>query len=288
MTKQLKKIGKRLITFFNLTTARNLNDKRIFVPVINGIKVGVSGEKWMSGILKEIFQFDSGCFYDIGVNLGQTLIKVRTLDTNRKYVGFEPNPSCLFYLQRLISANQWNQVMIVPVGLSNTNGLVELSGSSDTDPGSTIIRWVMSTAGGVTKLVPVFQYENLTSCLPIDRVAIIKIDVEGAELEVVKTLSPLIERDRPIIIMEILPTGSERNQRNIRTKELMSILKDMKYNSFRIMKTSSDSYAGVTQVNDIGEYSDPLLKDHIFVPVELVEAIMRTLTIASTQTEPTL
>ena len=31
-------------------------------------------------------------------------------------------------------------VVMVPVGLSNMDGLVELCGSSDTDPGSTIMK----------------------------------------------------------------------------------------------------------------------------------------------------
>ncbi|MCI0400574.1 MAG: FkbM family methyltransferase [Gammaproteobacteria bacterium] len=285
MQKQLKHLGKRLSTIVNLSTTRTLNNKKIYVPIINGVKVGVSGEKWMSELLGELFQFADGVFYDVGANLGQTLAKVSTLDASRQYVGFEPNPSCLFYLQRLISSNLWNQAMIVPVGLSNMDGIVELSGSSDTDGGSTIIKDLRSIPQGrMTKFVPVFRYEAICGCLPKDKAAIIKIDVEGAELEVIETMSPLIDRDQPIIIMEILPTRSEDEHRAIRNEKLLSALRSLKYMPYRICKTSNDTYAGITRIDNIGGFTDPTLKDHIFVPLERTEALECVLTIASTRT----
>ena len=124
MREQLKKLGASLLTKINFKTTRVLNGNRISIPIINGKKVSVSGEKWMSGILRELFQFTDGTFYDVGINLGQTLIKVKTLDPRRNYVGFEPSPSCIFYLRRLINSNHWDQILIVPVGLWNVNGLV--------------------------------------------------------------------------------------------------------------------------------------------------------------------
>jgi FkbM family methyltransferase len=272
--RKLKHLGNGIATLVNLRTLRVLNDRRIYVPIINGIKVGVSGEKWMSGILRELFQFAEGAFYDIGANLGQTLIKVRTLDQDRKYVGFEPNPSCLFYLQRLIRSNLWTQVVMVPVGLSNMDGLVELCGSSDTDPGSTIMKDLRTMLPeGVTRLVPVFRYETICNCLPRDRVAIVKIDVEGAELEVIETLSPLIDRDQPVIVIEVLPTRNGDKQRAMRNEKLLSTLRSMKYVSYRICKARNDTYAGIARIDNIGGYTDPVLKDHILVPSERAGAL---------------
>jgi len=286
--KKLKKLGKKIAAIaaiVNVTIKRKLNAQQIYVPVVNGVKVGVSGEKWMSGVLRELFQFDKGMFYDVGINLGQTLTKVKTLDPSRKYVGFEPNPSCLFYLQRLIAANLWGGVLIVPVGLSNIDGLAELIVSNDTDSGATIIKNLRSISDKSTKLVPVFRYESIQDRLPKNNVSVIKIDVEGAEIEVVETLLPIILRDRPVIIIEILPIGKEAaSLRSARNKQLVNMLDAAKYAFYRIAKTPDDKYAGVYRT-DLLAYADPVLKDHIAMPIEKITLLEKVLTIASRGTQ---
>ena len=59
-------------------------------------------EPWMNSVLKDVFKVCEGTFLDIGVNLGQTLLHVKTLEPARKYIGFEPNPTCCFYANSLI------------------------------------------------------------------------------------------------------------------------------------------------------------------------------------------
>lgn len=284
MKKLLKNIGKTITEKINVDTKRILNNRKITVPVINGVKVGVSSEKWMSGVLKELFDFSpSGVFYDVGVNLGQTLIKVMTLNDRMRYVGFEPNPSCLFYLQRIISKNNWSNTMIVPVGLSDSDCLLQLFGSYDTDPGSTTIRELRPGATYISKLVPVFRFESIKQNISHDNVAVVKIDVEGAELEVIHSISLLIEKDRPVIILEVLPNKGIA-LRESRNKEMAYKLKQLKYSFYRIIKTSHDTYAGVSRIDDIGSFSDPVLKDHLVVPDEKVKDFEKMLTIVATRT----
>ena len=264
----------------NFIIKRKLNNKNIFIPFINGVKVGVSGEKWMSGVLKEIFRYDSdGAFYDVGINLGQTMIKVMTLNENIRYVGFEPNPSCLFYLQHLISANKWHRNIIVPVGLSDSDQLVLLYGSSDTDPESTIIEELRPSGDSVHKIVPVFRYESIMSDVFNNKVSVIKIDVEGSELEVIKSLCSLINKDRPVIIMEVLPRHHDDPSKSMRNKKMIGLITDMQYSFYRIIKTSQDTYAGVSAVDNVGDYSDPVMKDHIVIPNEHAAKIKNFMTI---------
>lgn len=285
MRKLLKSIGKTIAEKINVDTKRILNNRKITIPVINGVKVGVSGEKWMSGVLKEIFEYSSsGVFYDVGVNLGQTLIKVMTINDSMSYIGFEPNPSCLFYLQRLISKNNWSNTTIVPVGLSDSDHLLQLFGSNDTDSESTIIRELTPTAKYTSKLVPVFRFESIKQDISNEKVAVVKIDVEGAELEVINSLSLLIGKDRPVIILEILPNKDGSALKASRDEKMADALEELKYSFYRIIKTPRDTYAGVSRVNDIGGYSDPMLKDHVVVPNEKVNDFEKVLTIASTRT----
>lgn len=249
MKHSLKKLTNRMRAAFNIRLKRTLNGKKLIVPLINGIKVGISGEKWMSGLLSVIFSYSDGAFYDIGANRGQTLIKVKTVDENRCYIGFEPNPSCLFYLQQLIACNNWANTTLVPIGIYISNDLMELSGDSDIDGGATIIEEYKKDSSTVSKLVPLFSYDTIRHCLPEQRIAAIKIDIEGAELEVVESLSNLIEEQRPILIIEIWQNGNDAFKKN-RTQKLSNLMTSMNYNSYGlIMNSDGNTYLGLEKLS---------------------------------------
>ncbi|ABB24647.1 FkbM family methyltransferase [Pelodictyon luteolum] len=280
MSDFLSTIAAGLMSTLNLSIPRTVNGKAVSVPVLGGVKVGVSGEKWMSGVLTEIFRYaDGGIFYDVGINLGQTLIKVKTLAPDMKYVGFEPNPSCVAYLDALVSSNRWKNIKVVPAGLSDSDGVVPLYGSDGTDPESTIVAELRSEGQKTVKFVPVFRHESIEGVVLDGRVSVLKIDVEGAELEVVRSLQGLIERDRPVIIMEVLPNRQENELKARRSKEMVGMISGFGYSFYRIMKTEADTYRGIAPVSDVGDYTDSVMKDHVFVPTEQVDAIGKVLTV---------
>ena len=269
MGKVIKKIGGYLLSKININICRKINGAWVAVPMINGVKVGISGEHWMSGALKLLLPLAKGTFYDVGVNLGQTLVKVKTIDAKRRYIGFEPNPSCLFYLQKLIEKNKWEDTVLVPVCLSDFDGLAKLNVSSDTDPEASIVTQSGEGDALKTKMVPVLRYQTIAEFLNKDSIGIIKIDVEGAEPEVLATLSPAIMKDRPLLLMEILPVQNEAEAQKIeRQKNLMSQIRTLNYSLYRIMKSSEDHYRGILRVNELGLVLDPVFKDYVIIPEE--------------------
>ena len=81
----------RLLKYFNLTTRIKVNRGSYKIPVINelGLDNLALSELWMSSILEKIIAIKDGTFIDIGVNTGQTLLKVKSLKPDIKYIGFE-------------------------------------------------------------------------------------------------------------------------------------------------------------------------------------------------------
>ena len=197
-----------LLKKINFSLARNLNNKRVIIPSIKGIKVGVKNEKWMSSVIEMLIPYSTtGVFLDVGANLGQTLIKFRTLTEEMGYIGFEPNPTCVFYLQELISENRFKECKIIPCGLFKEDSILEMQifSDNDADPmGSVVPEFRVDRSVAMRKFVPLFSYETIMKTVKILNPSIIKIDAEGAEYEVLNTLQFEIIKHRPFILIEIL------------------------------------------------------------------------------------
>ena len=135
LIKMLKRL--RLLHHFNFTVSFSRNGNIVRVPVLGRLGDGNlrMSELWMCEVLEMLLPVRKGCFIDIGVNLGQTLIKLKLVDDEVPYLGFDPNPVCAYYVRELIRENKYDNAVIVPVGLSGKNELATLhfysEGSSD-------------------------------------------------------------------------------------------------------------------------------------------------------------
>lgn len=273
-----KRLGKRLVARVNVEIPRELNGTKIVVPVIEGRKTGVSGERWMSGLLKRLLDAEKGTFYDVGVNLGQTLAKVKTLESDRVYVGFEPSPFCQYYLSRLTECNAWSSVTICPCALFDRDMLLPMNGAAEGAAAATLIAELRPESKGATTLVPAFQYDAVAEALPHGKVGIIKIDVEGAEVEVIRSLSGLIARDLPVITLEVLPLkGADTRFRESRNAELKTLLEGLGYVLHVVQKSDDDHFAGIKADPDFAEHSDARFKDYVAIPAAKVARLTAAL-----------
>jgi len=248
-----------------------LNGEEIIIPSIYGITCKVS-EPWMTDFLGKIFPIQQGTFLDVGVNVGQTLVQVKAIERQREYIGFEPNPACGFYLRELIKKNQFKNCTFLLIGLYTKDCILSIDFYYDdeTDSAASLIDNFRPDNKVYSRVfVPVFEFDSLTKFLDAKIVGIVKIDVEGAELEVLKSLLKLIQRNRPIILIEVLPVYSDENtSRKDRQKELEMLLDDIGYVILRIEKTIANTYSGLRRVEKIGIHSDLTQCDYVIVPNE--------------------
>ena len=80
----------RRLGMFDRSYRERIAGRSFVISIINGRKTYAS-EAWMTEVIRRLFELKSGAFIDVGVNLGQTLLKVAAADPSRAYVGFEPN-----------------------------------------------------------------------------------------------------------------------------------------------------------------------------------------------------
>jgi FkbM family methyltransferase len=224
-------------------------------------------EVWLFRAIERVLRQYPGVFVDVGVNVGHTLIKVKAADPDRDYIGFEPNPNCLRYAQHLIDVNKFTKSTIVPVGLSDRSGLFKLFHNPDVDPSATIVEGFREPERYAhAMVVPVAIGDEVLDDLGVGDVSIVKIDVEGGELDVLRGLRRTIARCAPFVFCEVLPVFDEATDmgrfRVRRQAEMLQLIAELRYSMFRIYVNEA-----VEEVTDFGGvHSDMTLANYIFVP----------------------
>jgi FkbM family methyltransferase len=245
----------------------------IRIPSIRGITCGAT-EPWMIDVLRGILRVQPGAFLDVGVNVGQSLVKLKALAPDREYIGLEPNPMCVFYVQELIRENRFRDCTLLPVGLFTEDRVLPMnmfSGDPTDSSASIIADFRPKQRTHSQTYVPVFRFASLEMVVGGRTIGIIKIDVEGAEFEVVRSLREVIKRDHPVILIEVLPVySSENTLRQARQRNLEKMFSEFGYGILRIEKTADNAYSGLRRIEAIGIHSDLSRCDYVVGPAQIL------------------
>ena len=268
----------------NMTLPTTLEGRRFRVPVRGGEGWRNASadlfDPWRVPLLRAALAAP-GAFVDVGANVGQTLLRVRSLDPDRPYVAWEPNASCVDYLHRLIAANELKGVRVVPAGLSDRDGLLTLHDHADHSAIASLVDGFRPAAFYTrTRHVAVLRGDDVLESLDLGPVAAIKIDVEGGELDVVKGLERTLAGRTPPVFCEILPVlepGHDTDElhafRTARQEELLGILHRLGYRAFRTPHDGglTELPAGDDGVPVIEPHADLALTDYLFLPPDRAE-----------------
>jgi len=223
-------------------------DKKYFIiPIIKGIGIDNLRLKndWFISLLDRITLPENSYFMDVGVNVGQTILKFRGKFDN-PYLGFELNLNCIRYVRKLIKINKINHISLFPVGLSNVDNIVVMLSGKDIDncsSDSTIIDNLRPHRYQEhdRSFAPVLKFDNLKIIQPDECLSMIKIDVEGSELEVIEGLIETLKTHHPLIICEVLDYNSTLTADFLqeRANKLYEILRSLDYEVYSIDHTDS-------------------------------------------------
>ena len=232
-----KKIIRKIISHLNFNFNLKLTNYTIKIPVIAGIGTihRHYHKSWKTIIIEKLLNLKQGDFLDIGANVGQTLLDFIDSGINTNYLGFEPNLSCANYVKELIELNSISHCDIFPIGLSKKNSLVEFYQRDKTNPNNTLIKNLIPEINYQISKVFVTRLDDIYQAKP----SLIKIDVEGSELEVLLGSSKIIDEYHPIILCEILfrDTLSSAKLDKDRKNMLMNFLQEKNYLIYQIVKT---------------------------------------------------
>ena len=221
MTRAVLRIANRVVKSvgilrpFNFVFPKKVGGRWFRIPVLGGVGIGhvQQYEKWMIELLALLIPLREGTFVDIGANLGQTLLKLKSVSPDARYLGLEPNPVCVNYLRSLIRSNDWDDVQVLPVGISNVNRLAELEFyyDNDTAPGASVISGFRpGRRVHHRQYVTLCTFEDVERTANVGTTAVIKIDVEGSEPAVLQGARRTLETRAPLLIIEFNNDGAFR------------------------------------------------------------------------------
>lgn len=142
-------------------------------------------------------------FLDIGANVGFfSLCASRRVGEKGAVYAFEPAPETRKSLNRNLELNGVRNVITVPVALSDSMGSGELFLNAKHNSGAASLHQSPDSGGAVE--VKLDTYDNFAEKNGLPVPALVKIDVEGAEMNVLRGMRELLSRpDRPPIILEV-------------------------------------------------------------------------------------
>lgn len=149
--------------------------------------------------------------YDIGGYRGY-VSGAMALSGASKVIVFEPLPTNQGALQRLCYLNPDLPIEVVPAAIGNINGSTRLKQMADTSMAKLADSSFQHELASLAELeVAIRRIDSLVEDRNIPPPDIVKIDVEGAELEVLKGATNVFETSRPLIFLEAHSAALEQD-----------------------------------------------------------------------------
>jgi FkbM family methyltransferase len=157
------------------------------------------------------------CFYDVGANLGTYSLWASPLvDESGQVHAFEPVPETRGRLEALITQNALRNVTIVPAAVGAEAGvgyLRTVPGASGLAHLSTQVSEQVAEQSGVSERsgcieAPLVSLDDYARQNPPP--SLVKIDVEGHELGVLRGARSLLDTHLPAVVFETIPSHQAR------------------------------------------------------------------------------
>lgn len=142
---------------------------------------------------------------DVGANVGALALVVAGFVPQGRIHAFEPAPQNFAYLERNIAVNDVENVDAHQIALSDAAGEVVMSFDPDFGAGAHVSTRVAEGEQAVVRAVRLDDWAS-----DLSRLDLVKLDVEGHELPVLRGAVRTLERFRPHLLVELNPVTQRR------------------------------------------------------------------------------
>ncbi len=187
---------------------------------------------------------------DVGAHAGQYTKLFAKMAPDGRVFAFEPAAYARGILRTVVRWHRLRNVTVVASGLSDAPGHAAI-----TTPlkASGSVGFGLAHLGEETRFerfiredIPVTTLDDFVDANALTRLDLVKIDVEGWEIRILRHATRAIERHRPMVLVELVQEIMDRS--GCQVSEAWSIFRPRGYTSFKVTQDNRleacDGYAG--------------------------------------------
>ena len=164
---------------------------------------------------------------DIGTNIGSTLLQfANKLGGTGSVYGFEPDLINYNACIKNIELNSFHNINVANIGLGNESGKFNLVVDTETNRAGNRIQFNIENNKNATTII-VERLDDWLKEKPENKIDLIKIDVEGFEMNVLKGAEQTLKQFMPILFIELDDNNLKAVDSN--AKELILFLEKLNY-----------------------------------------------------------
>lgn len=200
---------------------------------------------------------------DGGANVGLfALLAAVAVQPGGRVLACEPGPGTMALLRANVAANRFAGLECHRVALSDRAGAAPMVVF---EAGSGLASFAPQAGGGETIEVPTTTLDALTAPFG-DRVAVVKLDIEGAEVRAVRGAGALVQRSAPLFLVEVEPAHLARQ--GCSSEDLRDALAPAGYVAF-----SLEPGGGLATLQRTWQAPDPECPNLLLVPPSRAERV---------------
>lgn len=152
---------------------------------------------------REHLVLDKGVFIDVGANIGRyTVMLGKQLKGTGTVVAIEPASNIFEIMEKNIKLNNLDNVIPLKLAVSDKKGTSDFYLSSEGWGTSSSLKEIKERSTKVK--VDIDTLDKIKKRLNLNKINLIKIDVEGAEPNVLKGAQGILKKDKPKVVFEAL------------------------------------------------------------------------------------
>ena len=175
-------------------------------------------------------------FLDIGANIGYFSLLAASKDPTCKVIAFEPAKDIFGKLKENITINHFKNIITVNTAVGEKSEEKVLFLSRSDNLGMSSFRQPENFSGETEK-VKVVSIDDWIKIAGLHKIDLIKIDVEGSEMTVLKGMMEVLGRCKPSLVMEINPETLAMF--DLKAADIINVMAELKFEGFEISKDSN-------------------------------------------------
>jgi FkbM family methyltransferase len=175
---------------------------------------------------------------DIGANIGFFSVFLGRHCPRGRVIAFEPSRANVAHLRRNLALNALSNVEVEPIGVYDRTGVLELHYTSKHPGGSFFAESAIDA--GELESIEVTSIDEWAERVGLERLDLVKLDVEGSELRVLRGAEKTLRRFKPALFVECNPISLRRFQ-GAAPGELVGLLRSI-YGSVRHLRDGGLHY----------------------------------------------